>query len=164
MPRLSRAKTAMGKASGEETAPLDSGFFVHSMPGHIVRRLQQVAVRLFTEEVGPELTPVQFASLFAIGDKPDIGQAALAALIGYDRATIGGVIDRLEQKGLVVRVPSPEDRRSNALALTATGREIVTANKSKVETVQKRLLQPLDAEEQRHFEAMCLKILAHHRG
>lgn len=162
MPRL---KTRAPQADAtEESDPSRSGLFVHSMPGHIVRRLQQVAVRLFGEEVGGDITPIQFAALCAVADRPNIGQAALAALIGYDRATMGGVIDRLEQKGWMARIPSAEDRRSNALAVTAEGHRIVSAAKGKVEAMQHKLLAPLSDTEQRHFEAMCLKILAHHKG
>ena len=121
-------------------------------------------MRLFAEEVNGDLTPVQFAALCAISDRPNIGQAALAALIGYDRATMGGVIDRLEQKGLVARVASAEDRRSNALVLKAAGHRMIASVKPKVEAVQKNLLAPLSEVEQRQFEAICLKLLAHHRG
>jgi len=163
MPRLRPRPRGSAAEGADESAALKP-LFVHSMPGHLVRRLQQVAVRLFSEGVGAELTPVQFASLCAISDRPQIGQAALAALIGYDRATIGGVIDRLEQKGLLVRIPSPDDRRSNALALTLAGQQCIEENKKNVEAVQQKLLAPLSDTEQRHFEAMCLKILAHHKG
>ena len=84
---------------------------VQAMPGHLVRRLQQVAVRLFAEALGDALTPVQFAALAAIAGEPGMDQAALSARIGYDRATIGGVIDRLQRRGLLERLPDPADRR-----------------------------------------------------
>ncbi len=106
MPRLRPRPRGSAAEGADESAALKP-LFVHSMPGHLVRRLQQVAVRLFSEGVGAELTPVQFASLCAISDRPQIGQAALAALIGYDRATIGGVIDRLEQKACLSEYPRP---------------------------------------------------------
>lgn len=163
MPRLSPSKKDDAVAASDSD-PARSTLFVHSMPGHIVRRLQQVAVRLFNEEVGADLTPVQFASLCAIADRPNIGQAALASLIGYDRATIGGVIDRLEQKGMLERAPSPDDRRSNVLILTQAGQNAVASNKRKVEAVQRKLLAPLSDTEKRLFEGMCLKILSHHKG
>lgn len=163
MPRLKTIED-VEKQAADQSDPLQSGLFVHAMPGHIVRRLQQVAVRLFTEEVGSDLTPVQFAALYAIADRPNIGQTALAALIGYDRATIGGVIDRLEQKGLVTRTPSPDDRRSNTLALTEAGRELLTRAEPKVRAVQTRLLEPLNGDELAAFTAICHRILRHHKG
>ncbi|HEY8580620.1 MAG TPA: MarR family transcriptional regulator, partial [Beijerinckiaceae bacterium] len=117
------------------------------MPGHHIRRLQQVAVRLFAETVGAELTPVQYAALVAIAQRPGVGQAALAALIGYDRATIGGVIDRLEQKGWVQRKPSADDRRQNLLTVTAQGRETLARAAPAVQAVQDKIVEPLDEAE-----------------
>lgn len=159
MPRLSRAPKEV--PAGEVSR---SDLFVHSMPGHLVRRLQQVAVRLFSEEVGPDITPVQYASLTAIADRPNIGQAALAAIIGYDRATIGGVIDRLEQKGWIERKADATDRRANLLNLTAAGRAAMAAGRPAVLAVQAKLLQPLSAREREDFERMCRKILNAHEG
>jgi DNA-binding MarR family transcriptional regulator len=135
-----------------------------AMPGHHIRRLQQVAVRLFVETVGPDITPVQYAALVAVAQRPGAGQAALAALIGYDRATIGGVIDRLEQKGWVERKPSPEDRRLNLLTITPQGLDAVARATPAVKAVQDKLLDPLEVGERAQFERMCLKMLAAHLG
>lgn len=142
------------------------------MPGHYIRRLQQVAVRLFMEQAGPDLTPVQFASLVAIAQRQDssrgtgkgFGQAELAAQIGYDRATIGGVIDRLEAKGWVSRTASREDRRQNMLAITPAGEQAMAQALPAVETVQDRFIAPLDASERATFERLCRKLLEHHVG
>jgi len=144
--------------------PAASDLPVHRMPGHFIRRLQQVAVRLFAEAAGAQMTPVQFAALSAVAQRPGAGQAALAALIGYDRATIGGVIDRLEQKGWIARSGSPEDRRLNLLALTAQGRAALDAATPAVLTAQEKIFEPLDAQERAAFERMCLKLLQHHLG
>lgn len=137
---------------------------VHRMPGHFIRRLQQVAVRLFAEAAGAQMTPVQYAALSAVAQRPGAGQAALAALIGYDRATIGGVIDRLEQKGWIARSGSPDDRRLNLLALTEEGRAALEAATPAVLAAQEKIFEPLDEDERAAFERMCLKILRRHLG
>src|SRR5690554_2386192 len=71
---------------------------IHTMPGHLIRRLQQAAVGLFLDETaksGIEITPVQYGALKSVQMLPGIDQATLARAIAQDRATIGGVIDRL---------------------------------------------------------------------
>lgn len=146
------------KMDGRAPYPLED------KPGHLIRRVQQVAVRLFSEHVSADMTPVQFAALVALDSHPRIGQAALAAIIGYDRATIGGVIDRLESKGLVARSADPDDRRSNILTLTSAGHAAMIAATPEVEAVQTALLAPLNANERLQFEAMCRKILQANRG
>ena len=73
-----------------------------NMPGHLIRRLHQISVSVFTSQAagaGFDVTPVQFAALSTIEAYPAIDQAGLARLIAYDRVTIGGVVDRLVQKG-----------------------------------------------------------------
>lgn len=158
MPGVSKPAHAQSEQGARAPYPLED------KPGHLVRRVQQVAVRLFAEHVSTEMTPVQFAALVALDSHPRIGQAALAAMIGYDRATIGGVIDRLETKGLVARAADPHDRRSNILTLTPTGREAMTTAMPQVEAVQSALLAPLSGPERQQFEDMCRKILQANRG
>jgi len=144
--------------------PRVSDVSIHHMPGHFIRRLQQVAVKLFFARVGLDMTPVQFAALAAVAQRPRIDQAALSALIGYDRATIGGVIDRLEARGWVARSASPGDRRLKLVRITPTGKKALARALPAVRRVQAMLLAPLDAAERQHFERLCLKILAHHLG
>ena len=97
----------------------------NEMPGHLARRFQQIAVAVFLAEIGEagfDLTPVQYAALAAIRTNPGIDQATLAGLIAYDRTTITGVVDRLVQKGLLVRHPSSRDRRARELQITEAGK------------------------------------------
>ncbi len=137
---------------------------LHQMPGHLVRRLQQVAVRLFAERVGEDLTPVQYAALAAAARHPGLDQVSLGNLIGYDRTTIGGVIDRLESKGWVERSAAAGDRRLKLVGLTAAGRAVLQRATAQVEQVQAHLVEPLSDAERRQFERLCLKLLAHHAG
>ena len=93
------------------TLRLQTSFQSHSMelfqmPGHWIRRLHQQSTHIFlrrTLEAGYDITPVQFAALEAIHHHPGADQAQIAERIGYDRATIGGVIERMEKKTWVLR-------------------------------------------------------------
>ena len=158
---MSRLKQAPDTAANQDNA---RDLFVHSMPGHYIRRVQQVAVRLFSEGVAGDMTPVQFAALSALADRPGMAQAGLAQLIGYDRATIGGVIDRLESKGLVKRTADTKDRRSNILSLTENGLATLAAAQPQVDAVQEKLLSPLDNSEREAYEHICRKILSAYSG
>ena len=51
-------------------------------------------------------------------------QAALALAIGADKSRIIGVLDELQQRGLIERRPDPADRRVHLLALTEAGRRL----------------------------------------
>lgn len=131
------------------------------MPGHLIRRLQQISAALFTERMGRAgltLTPVQFAVLYAVGENEGVDQSTLAGLVAQDRATLGDVIERLEARGLVARSPSPRDRRAKALALTAEGRALVAAALPEVEAVQDAILDGLDAGERAEFLRLLNKL------
>ena len=123
-----------------------SDMSITDMAGHLIRRLHQRSTYIFglrTQEAGFDLTPVQFAALDAIHNHPAADQAFVAEMIGYDRATIGGVIDRLVKKGWVRRVVSEQDRRARELSLTAKGNSVRLALLPIVDELQKEILAPL---------------------
>lgn len=133
------------------------------MAGHLIRRLQQHSTQVFqarTQAAGFDLTSVQFAALDAIGEQPGIDQASLAATISFDRATIGGVVDRLEHKGLVRRAVSAHDRRARQLHLTPEGRRLLAASRPVVEALQDEILARLSPRERAAFVALARKALA----
>ena len=133
------------------------------MPGHVIRRLQQHSAHVFQNRIqaeGLDLTPVQFAAMTALIDNPGIDQAQVSTLIRYDRATIGGVIDRLEQKGFVRRVVSRRDRRAREVSLTAAGQAMVDRILPFVASFQPDILSGLTAKEQAQFLKLARKVLA----
>ncbi len=133
---------------------------ISKMAGHLIRRLNQISVSVFTEKVsatGFDLTPVQFAALNSLKENPGIDQASLAGLIAYDRVTIGGVVDRLEQKGLLRREISVKDRRARELHLTEAGTAIIQSITPIVIKLQNDILQGLNAIEREQLVALLEK-------
>lgn len=134
----------------------------NSTAGHLIRRLHQQSTSVFqarTQEAGFDLTSVQFAALDAISEQTGIDQANLAATIGFDRATIGGVVDRLEQKGLMLRTVSPNDRRARVLQLTDDGQELLASCSPVVQSLQDEILGPLTKQERVLFLKLAQKAL-----
>ncbi len=79
---------------------------IYDLLGHLIRRLHQISVSAFAAEAdaaGVELSPVQFAALNMLREHSYIDQATLAGLIAYDRVTLGGVVNRLEARGMSSR-------------------------------------------------------------
>ena len=135
---------------------------VLDMAGHLIRRLHQQSTQVFaqrTQAAGYDLTPVQYAALEAIYENPGSDQKFVAEWIGYDRATIGGVIERLEAKGWVRRVVSEEDRRARELSLTAKGNTIRIALQPIVQALQKEILLPLNEAEQDRWIHLARRIV-----
>jgi MarR family transcriptional regulator, temperature-dependent positive regulator of motility len=134
---------------------------IHTMPGHLIRRMNQIATGLFQDRmaaIGVDLTPVQFASLATLRDRPDVDQATLAGLIAHDRATIGGVLDRLQAKGLVWRRTDPGDRRARLARLTDAGTALLEQALPHVTALQGDILAGLSPQERRDFTALAARI------
>lgn len=133
------------------------------MPGHLIRRLHQLSSQLFMQRVqqaGSDLTPVQFAALDALWANPEIDQASLAGAIAKDRATIGAVVDRLEQKGLVARRSSLRDKRAKVLTLTTQGQALLEALIPVVDGLQRDSLPGLSDAEYRQFIELAARAVA----
>lgn len=130
-------------------------------PGHLIRRLQQIASALFLEQARDfDFTPVQYAALYAIKAHPGCDQTALCNTIALDRSTIGDVVGRLERRGLISRANGAADRRTKTLHITAAGNRLIRDIDSAVAATQRLILAPLKPHERTAFMGM-LKHLVH---
>jgi DNA-binding MarR family transcriptional regulator len=131
-------------------------------PGFQIRRLQQSAVAIFLREMalaGHDLTPVQYAVLSAIVAHPGLDQAGLAAQVALDKATMGGVVDRLRAKDLIARAVNPANRRARILTLTPAGRQVLARCEPVVDRVQDKILAGLTEGESTQFIALLGKLV-----
>lgn len=132
---------------------------VFSMPGHLLRRCHQIAVATFIADCEPfDLTPLQFGVLGALERPGPLDQASLGGLLALDRTTVAAVVRNLECRGLVRRRPSPTDGRAKIVEITDEGRGLLAASLEAALGAQKRIVAPLDAEEQAQLIHLLGKI------
>jgi MarR family transcriptional regulator, temperature-dependent positive regulator of motility len=135
---------------------------LYDQPGHLLRRAHQIAVSLFGQEVGPEVTPREYAILRMVYEKPGIDQVGLARLIGVDTSSAALTAARLAQRGLLTRAVSEQDRRLLQLELTDAGRALLATTVDGVHRMRDRILSPLDAQEQALFMDLLRKLVLVH--
>ena len=111
---------------------------------------------------GVQITPGQFGVITLIAANPGLTQSALARAVGIERSTMVTVIDVLESRGLVERRPSPVDRRSYALVISAEGSDMLEQLKPMVLEHEKRVTANLDSEERSQLLRILSK-LTHER-
>lgn len=132
---------------------------LYAKPAHLIRRAHQISWAIFLDECAEfNLTPVQYAALAAIEAREPTDATRLSALIAFDRATIGNVLERLERRDLIRRVPDPQDRRQKLLYLTDAGRKLLKDAEAAVDTVQNRIVAPLTREERELFLQLLTRI------
>lgn len=130
---------------------------LYEQPGHLLRRAQQIAVSVFYEEVGREVTPIQYAVLRMLQEKPGLDQVTLAQEAALDTSTAAEMAARLENKGWITREVLP--RRQRRLLLTAEGEAVLARTVPGVRRMQQVLLSKLDAAEQQEFMRLLRKFV-----
>lgn len=140
-------------------APESQLIDLYEHPGHLLRRAQQISVSIFLDELGGELTPVQYAILRTLSNHPGIDQVTLAGLVGIDTSTGATVCVRLEEKGLLLRQVIPHNRRQRALSITPIGDQLLKDLIPAAQRLRKRLLSPLAADEQEQFMQLLDKLV-----
>lgn len=132
---------------------------LYARPGFLLRRAHQIAVGIFVEECAAyKLTPPQHSTLIVIEHCPGIDQAALARAIGFDRATVGQVVEGLEARGLLRRQNSRADKRRKTLLLTPQGRALMRRAAPAIERTSERLLAPLKQIDRKTFVGYLLQL------
>jgi DNA-binding MarR family transcriptional regulator len=131
MPRESNLKR---RELAEDTASTDLAFAeLDGLLGYLLRRAQGAMHRDFMAAVASfELTQKQAATLWLIQANAGVSQAEVAAALGMDRATMMAIVDRLEDRGFVIRKRSSVDRRRQDLYLTPAGQAILKKCKARI--------------------------------
>ncbi len=141
-------KPAEFELEDTDTAPpLDQSVLL-GLVGYNCRRAYITIMPLFEKRMAKfELRPVDFTVLSLLKANPNINQKRLSKAINVSPPNLATLLDRLEQRDLVMRQRNPQDRRSQTLVLTAAGaRMCVKAEKTAAELEAKATEALSDAE------------------
>ncbi len=126
--------------------------------GFLLRRAWQRHVAIFTEEMGEDLTPMQFSVLVRLAELGSCSQNRLGRLVATDAATIKGVVDRLAGRGLVETAFDPSDRRRLMISITDQGGEVVGRAIEDARAITRTTLEPLGGEERETLLRLLAKL------
>lgn len=108
------------------------------------------------------ITDVQFNLMMLLqhqgGPEGGLSQARLSKMMLVNRANITMLMDRMEKADLVVRTPSPSDRRYNIIKLTARGKKLLAQAEPLYIKEVKRIMATLKEIEQKNMVAMLEKV------
>jgi DNA-binding MarR family transcriptional regulator len=138
-----------------DARPLRRGV-LPGLVGYRLRLAHRAVFRDFAASV-PQASPGRVGMLMLVEANPGVTQGRLASEVGLDRSTMVGLIDALEEDGLVERRRG-EDRRTNGLWLTRRGRDVVAAIRRRIQVHERRIAVRLSAQERAQLLVLLEKI------
>jgi DNA-binding MarR family transcriptional regulator len=128
--------------------------------GFLVRLLEIRATSLYERLTGQsEITPRQFGAMLTLYQHGRMTITQLSEHVRVDRSTLGEMINRMADRGLIRKEANDADRRSATIALTKMGETSLMTLVAGAAQLQEELLAPLPAEERAHF-LRCMKLVA----
>ncbi len=120
--------------------------------GYFLRRAQVWVFQDFIRTLSAiDIRPAQYSVLIVVGANPGLSQAELADKLGIERARLVHMLDQLEKRGAIERLPSPVDRRTHALQLTREGQKLLKRAKTLAAKHEERLADKLGTDAHREL-------------
>ncbi|BAN28028.1 MarR family winged helix-turn-helix transcriptional regulator [Caballeronia insecticola] len=111
---MSRAPAPSSRASDD--------YHFNEQVGHLLRRAYQRHVAIFQQAIpDSQLTAAQFVTLCAVRDQQGASLNDIAKITAIDQATIRGVVERLQTRGLITVARDATDGRKVTVTTTPEG-------------------------------------------
>lgn len=115
----------------------------------LLTKTQQVVFQQFKARLAEyDVTPVQYGVLKCLWCQNGQNPSQLAGSLSLDSSTISGILDRMENKGMIKRIADHRDRRSLKVVLTEQGRLLEEPVTEIIEEENRNVLCNLNKEEQ----------------
>jgi DNA-binding MarR family transcriptional regulator len=111
---------------------------------------------------GVGLHPYHHAILVVLDEGSRETQGAIADSLGYDRGQLVGLLDELEERGLVERRRDPKDRRRHIVRLTGDGKKMLRRVRALATELEDDFLSPLSEKERASLHGHLLRLAEKH--
>jgi len=126
--------------------------------GYLLRLANQRHSIIFQHHCLMELTPTQFAALVRLNEEESCSQNSLGRKISVDVATIKGVVDRLNKKGLIALSTDPKDKRRTVISLKPKTKKMINELHGVGNVISDETLRPLSMSERERLLQLLAKI------
>lgn len=128
--------------------------------GYLLTLARNQNLAAIERELAPlNITASQFMVVVGIAHERARTLTEFSEFLGYDSGAMKRLLDRVEEKGMIRRVRSVEDRRSQILELTETGKAMYPQIMEIVRRVHARALDGFTDEEAALFQTFLQKII-----
>ncbi|MCC5970594.1 MAG: MarR family transcriptional regulator [Pararhodobacter sp.] len=133
-------------------------YVLDTQTGFLLRKAQQRHLSIFSAHMAEGLTAQQFATLAKLLEVGPSSQNSLGRQTAMDNSTINGVVKRLHQRGLIDKIPSPDDNRMHLVRLTPEGERVTNRVLPLAQEITRLTLAPLTRSEQATLVRLLRKI------
>ncbi len=127
-----------------------NGYVLNKSLGHLAARFSRFMARRFNttfSEQGLPITADQYSLLVQLWDRNGLPQGALAYTTAKDKTTMARIAAGLETRGLIVRLPSPDDARERLVFLTDKGKALMDEATALVQGILIDVQEGIDEEQ-----------------
>lgn len=147
--------------SSSETPRPEAVPALETRASFLVSQLGLQSAQRFTAALAPlGITPNRFGVLVHLARQEGRTQQELATALGLHRNSMVGMIDDLEERGLVERRRHPDDRRAYAIHLTPAAHAVLEVGDRLADEQEEAMLAPLDAGERAALVATLTRLVA----
>ncbi|MBN2238742.1 MAG: MarR family transcriptional regulator [Dehalococcoidales bacterium] len=118
-----------------------------SIPPRVFRIVRNKLVRTTLTDIGAEITPHQFEIIRLLMEEGTMHVAEIGHRLEIAKAQMTKLIDRLEETGIIERVPDESDRRVTNIALTHSGIQLLEEHRRIIENAASETMSVLTDEE-----------------
>src|SRR5712692_6099753 len=127
----------------------------------IARLGYAIKVRVVDELEQAGFSLYHYSVLATLGEGARATQATIADTLRLDRSQLVGVLDELEDQGLVERRRDQSDRRRHTVSLTPSGRKQLVKMRTIVKRIEDQFLKPLDDKSRTALHDTLLRVAAY---
>jgi DNA-binding MarR family transcriptional regulator len=128
----------------------------------MIRLATGFKARALAELEAAGFSQYHYSVLAVVGEQSRHAQATIAEALGVDPSQLVGILDNLEDRGLLVRQRDPDDRRRHVVTLTAQGKRQLVKLRMTIDRFEDELFTPLDPGSRATLHELLLRLARYH--